>query len=379
MARSSIGSCRSRPTCRDKPRSTDRVPTGNRSGGGSPGSTAAGGHQAGGTDASKVLLGAVCRACSSRVPRRRTRLSRAPTDGSPSSASTETTSTSGRCSRTGPINATSRPERRVSTACRAGAPTGARSCSSATARSGQSRGDFEVFVMNADGSGTRQVTFNTETDDWPSWSPDGDRIVFYRWYGEENLDVMTIRANGRGERNLTRSPGVWDHDAVWSPDGRDIAFAQRTSRIAQRHLHDAAERLARAAADVHAGPQRAATGLVARRAPDRVQRRRPRRQLRGLRDRRGRRSPREPDQRAGERRRRAGVVARRAEAHLQQHPRRRRPDVFTMRADGSRQFNRTDTAASRRAPRTGSRFPAAATSTTTSAAAKARAATPRGP
>src|SRR4051812_40877036 len=87
-------------------------------------------------------------------------------------------------------------------------------------------GDWEVWVMNADGSGQRQVTFNALDEDWPAWSPDGEKIVFYRWYGDENLDVLTIRANGSGERRLTESPGVWEHDAVWSPDGREIAFAR---------------------------------------------------------------------------------------------------------------------------------------------------------
>src|SRR3954469_2282602 len=38
-------------------------------------------------------------------------------------------------------------------------------------------GDQEIYVMNADGSGMRQVTFNTVDDGAPSWSPDGDRLV----------------------------------------------------------------------------------------------------------------------------------------------------------------------------------------------------------
>ena len=35
------------------------------------------------------------------------------------------------------------------------------------------QGDFEIFVMNADGSGVRQLTANRFDDEFPSWSPDG--------------------------------------------------------------------------------------------------------------------------------------------------------------------------------------------------------------
>ena len=35
---------------------------------------------------------------------------------------------------------------------------------------------------------------------------------------------MTVRVNGTGERNLTRSPGIVDRYPVWSPDGREIVF-----------------------------------------------------------------------------------------------------------------------------------------------------------
>jgi Tol biopolymer transport system component len=88
--------------------------------------------------------------------------------------------------------------------------------------------DFEIFVMNADGSNPTQITFNEYDDDAPAWSPDGKQIVFQRDFdpvrGESDYDILTMHANGTQERNLTSSPGVQDTDADWSPDGGTIAF-----------------------------------------------------------------------------------------------------------------------------------------------------------
>ncbi len=89
--------------------------------------------------------------------------------------------------------------------------------------------DFEVFVMNADGSNQTQITFNEFDDEDAAWSPDGKKIVFARDFapvrGELDYDVLTMTAAGTGERNLTNSPGVMDRQPNWSPTGRQIAFA----------------------------------------------------------------------------------------------------------------------------------------------------------
>lgn len=39
-------------------------------------------------------------------------------------------------------------------------------------------GDLEIYVVNADGAGRRQLTDNDQQDFFPSWSPDGATIVF---------------------------------------------------------------------------------------------------------------------------------------------------------------------------------------------------------
>ena len=83
--------------------------------------------------------------------------------------------------------------------------------------------DFEIFVMNADGSHQRQITFNELDDEDPAWSPDGKRIAFVRDFnpvrGEFALDLLTMKADGSAQRNLTNTQASWTN----SPTGRRTA------------------------------------------------------------------------------------------------------------------------------------------------------------
>jgi Tol biopolymer transport system component len=89
-----------------------------------------------------------------------------------------------------------------------GRPTGGGSLSQA------SDGKFEVYVMNADGSGQRRLTRNQGVDADPTWSPDGRRIAFEsKRDGSSEVDVMN--ADGSGRRGSTPNGG----DPTWSPDG----------------------------------------------------------------------------------------------------------------------------------------------------------------
>ena len=90
-------------------------------------------------------------------------------------------------------------------------------------------GDTEVFVMDADGSNQKQLTVNTLEDEFPAWSPDGKTILFSRdlnpIVGEIQEDIFTMRADGTNQQNRTRTSGINEFEATWSPDGQKIAFA----------------------------------------------------------------------------------------------------------------------------------------------------------
>jgi len=84
--------------------------------------------------------------------------------------------------------------------------------------------DFEIFIMNDDGTGVTQLTFNDVSDVDPCWSPDGEWIAFVSRIGDKEL-IMAMRADGTGLRQVTDPPGeVNDERPAWSPDGELILF-----------------------------------------------------------------------------------------------------------------------------------------------------------
>ncbi|KAJ5352035.1 hypothetical protein N7452_001009 [Penicillium brevicompactum] len=71
---------------------------------------------------------------------------------------------------------------------------------------------------------TRKISVLTnEWDNLPSFSPDGERIVFTRKVSDYNYDVCTMRPDGSDLKVLTSS-GANDAHAVWTWDGR-IAYS----------------------------------------------------------------------------------------------------------------------------------------------------------
>jgi Tol biopolymer transport system component len=76
-----------------------------------------------------------------------------------------------------------------------------------------------IWVINADGSGLRQVTGDGRE---PTWSPDGRTIVFSNLI--DSLDF--IEADGTNRRTLYDRMAVSGEsdEPAWSPDGLQIAF-----------------------------------------------------------------------------------------------------------------------------------------------------------
>jgi hypothetical protein len=88
----------------------------------------------------------------------------------------------------------------------------------------QRNGNSDIFVMDADGSHLNQLTDSPADDFWPVWSPDGEQILFNS-RTDNNTDIYVMRADGSDIRQLTDTPASEDF-AAWSPDGSQIIYAR---------------------------------------------------------------------------------------------------------------------------------------------------------
>jgi TolB protein len=89
-------------------------------------------------------------------------------------------------------------------------------------------GVLHGFVMNPDGSEVRRITDEIWVE-YPAWSPDGSKIAFMAQEpGASGLDpdynIYVMNADGSGITKLTDAPGTEGFPA-WSPDGTQIGFS----------------------------------------------------------------------------------------------------------------------------------------------------------
>jgi Tol biopolymer transport system component len=90
----------------------------------------------------------------------------------------------------------------------------------------------QIFLENIDGTNLVQLTKLEGGACQPAWSPDGSRLVFTspcRGRGDfldgaySDSSLFMMNADGTGIKQLMNVPGA-DFDPDWSPDGKKIAF-----------------------------------------------------------------------------------------------------------------------------------------------------------
>jgi len=91
-------------------------------------------------------------------------------------------------------------------------------------------GSFDVYVMNADGTGTKRLTSTKENDTHPTWAPSDASIAFAR-----DSDIWVMDADGSNARRVS-DPMAEESEPAWAPDGRWIAYVRREPGTASREI-----------------------------------------------------------------------------------------------------------------------------------------------
>lgn len=97
-----------------------------------------------------------------------------------------------------------------------------------------------IYVMNADGSNQKRITFSGKYNSTPAWSPDGNRLVFAGW-DDDHYDIFTMNADGSDMVRITsarKANGKWaqNESPVYSPDGRLLLYTSDRSGSHQLYI-----------------------------------------------------------------------------------------------------------------------------------------------
>lgn len=91
--------------------------------------------------------------------------------------------------------------------------------------------DFEIYSMALDGSDVRNLSQSSADDRFASWSPDGKTIYWTRYI--DSFDIWRMNADGSGQEPVLTGP-FNDMTPAVSPDGTAIVFA--SDRVASSSL-----------------------------------------------------------------------------------------------------------------------------------------------
>jgi Tol biopolymer transport system component len=115
-------------------------------------------------------------------------------------------------------------------------------------------GDLEIYTMNVDGTDVRRLTHTPGYDGGPWWSPDGTRIVYrahhpadstelaeyQRLLGQKmirpsKVELFVMNADGSDQRQITRLGGA-NFGPTWTPDGQRILFSSNHENPRSRNF-----------------------------------------------------------------------------------------------------------------------------------------------
>ncbi len=92
----------------------------------------------------------------------------------------------------------------------------------------QRDGNAEIYIMNADGTGSTRVTNDPQPDGRPSFTPDGQALVFHSARTAGKQQIWAVNLDGSGVTQLTRDSV--NSSPTISPDGQTIAYVSTRNK-----------------------------------------------------------------------------------------------------------------------------------------------------
>ncbi|MFN2525036.1 MAG: hypothetical protein ABR505_02055 [Actinomycetota bacterium] len=92
--------------------------------------------------------------------------------------------------------------------------------------------DYDIFMVNPDGTGLQALRQGPAADFEPAWSPDGTKLAFAsspRFAFA--ADIYVMNSDGTRLTNITNSPQNDDLHPSWSPDGSRIVYSSELSPL----------------------------------------------------------------------------------------------------------------------------------------------------
>ena len=95
---------------------------------------------------------------------------------------------------------------------------------------GRNQRPAQIMIMNADGSSVRPLTENLPNAGFPNWSPDGKSIVYRVWgYDDKKVEQRGLRLMNLADRSVKVLSTEWDNFPFFSPSGDRILFTRQKS------------------------------------------------------------------------------------------------------------------------------------------------------
>lgn len=90
--------------------------------------------------------------------------------------------------------------------------------------------DTDLMIINTDRTGYGNLTKQPDVETEPAWSPDGKKIAFSS-SRRGNWQIFVMNSDGSGLYQLTKRDTANDRYPTWSPDGKWIAFVSTMEAV----------------------------------------------------------------------------------------------------------------------------------------------------